>query len=168
MIKRQWLIINDKMRLRPEILFFFFIGTWNLSCSIQWKTITKTMVGSMTAESFLIALIHVTPHKSRVKQTICFNILYYFSILLSTCICILSFLRLFRSSPSEVFLGKNALKICSKFVISIKLLCNFTEIALRHGWSLVNLVHIFRAPFPKKTYGEVLLIILVSKNVTQC
>ena len=45
-----------------------------------------------------------------------------------------------RSSPSEVFLGKDVLEICSKFtgehpyqsVISIKLLCNFFEITFRH------------------------------------
>ena len=46
-----------------------------------------------------------------------------------------------RSSHPEVFLRKIVLKICSKLtgehprqgVISIKLLCNFIEIALRHG-----------------------------------
>ena len=59
-----------------------------------------------------------------------------------------------------MFLGKGVLKICSKFIgehlcwtaISIKLLCNFIEIALRHGCSSVNLLHIFRAPFLKNTY----------------
>ena len=52
---------------------------------------------------------------------------------------------------------KGALKICSKFtaehpsrnVISIKLRFNFIEITLRHGCSSVNLLHIFRTPFPK-------------------
>ena len=65
----------------------------------------------------------------------------------------------------EVFLGKGGLKICSKFtgehpcrsVISIKLLCNFIEITLRHGCSPVNLLHIFRTPFPKNTSGRLLL-----------
>ena len=38
-------------------------------------------------------------------------------------------------------------------VISIKLLCNFIEIAHRHGCSPVNLVHIFRIPFTKNTPG---------------
>ena len=46
-----------------------------------------------------------------------------------------------RSSPPEVFLGKDVLKKCSKFtgnhpcrsVISVKLQSNFIEIALRHG-----------------------------------
>ena len=52
----------------------------------------------------------------------------------------------YRSSTPEVFLGKGVLKISYKFtgknpcwsVISIKLLCNFTEIPLRHGCSPVN------------------------------
>ena len=57
-----------------------------------------------------------------------------------------------RSSHPEVLLGKGVLKICNKCTgdhpcrsaISIKLLCNFIEIALRHGCSPVNLLHIFR------------------------
>ena len=68
-------------------------------------------------------------------------------------------------SPPEVFLGKGALKISSKFtgehlcqrVISIKLLSKFIEITLRHGCSPVNLVHIFRKPFRKNTSGGLLL-----------
>ena len=71
-----------------------------------------------------------------------------------------------RSSHPEVFLEKGVLKICSKFtgvhpcrnVISIKLLCNFIEIALRHGCPPVNLQHIFRKPFSKSTSGRLLLI----------
>ena len=55
----------------------------------------------------------------------------------------------FRSSRPEVFLENDVLKICSKFtgehpcwsLISIKLLCNFIEIALWHGCSAVNLLH---------------------------
>ena len=46
-----------------------------------------------------------------------------------------------RSAPPEVFLGKSVLKICTKFtgehpmrsVVSIKLLCSFIEITVRHG-----------------------------------
>ena len=37
------------------------------------------------------------------------------------------------------------------------MLCNFIEITLLHGCSPVNLLHIFRTPFPKKTSGWMLL-----------
>ena len=67
-----------------------------------------------------------------------------------------------RNSHSGVFLGKRVLKICSKFtgehscrkVISI---WNFTEFTLRQRCFLVNLLHIFRTPFPKHTSGRLLL-----------
>ena len=63
-------------------------------------------------------------------------------------------------------LGKGVLKICSKFTvehpcrsaISIKLQSNVIEITLRYGCFPVNLLHIFRAPFPKNTSGRLLLI----------
>ena len=63
------------------------------------------------------------------------------------------------SSHSEVLLKKAVLKICRKFtgehpcrsIISIKLYCNFVEIAIWHGCSPVNLLHIFRTPFYKNT-----------------
>ena len=66
-----------------------------------------------------------------------------------------------RSSPPDVFLGKGVLKICNKCTgehpsqseISIKLIYNFIEVALRHGCTRVNLLHIFRTPFYKNTYG---------------
>ena len=66
-----------------------------------------------------------------------------------------------RSSPTELFLVKGVLKSDSKFtgeypcrsLISIKLLCNFIENALRHGCSPVSFLHIFRAPFHKNTSG---------------
>ena len=80
-----------------------------------------------------------------------------------------------KSSQPEVLLGKGVLKICSKFtvehpcqsvisiklhqsVISIKLHCIFIEITLWHGCSPVNLLHIFRTPFPRNTFGWLLLI----------
>ena len=34
---------------------------------------------------------------------------------------------------------------------------NFIEITLRHGCSTVNLLHIFRTPFPKNSSGWLLL-----------
>ena len=69
-----------------------------------------------------------------------------------------------RSCRPEVFLGKGVLKICSKCTgehlcrsaISVKLLCNFTEIELSHDCSPVNLSHIFRTPFLKNTSGRLL------------
>ena len=50
----------------------------------------------------------------------------------------------------------------TKFVIQIGLKASFpndtgSAIALRHGCSPVNLLHIFRAPFPKNTSGQLLL-----------
>ena len=72
---------------------------------------------------------------------------------------------IYRSSHPEVFLEKVVLKICSKFtgehpcrsVISIKLLCNFVEITVRHECSPVNLLYIFRTPFLQNTSGWLLL-----------
>ena len=63
----------------------------------------------------------------------------------------------FRSSPPELFLGKNVLKVWSRFteehscrsVILIKLLCNFIEVTFWHVCSHVNLLHIFRIHFSK-------------------
>ena len=65
---------------------------------------------------------------------------------------------LVRSSHPEMFLRKGVLKIWSKFTgkhpcrsaISI---CNFIEIALQHGCSPVNLLHIFWTLFLKNTSG---------------
>ena len=34
---------------------------------------------------------------------------------------------------------------------------NFIEITLRHGCFPINLLHIFRTPFPKNTFGRLLL-----------
>ena len=78
----------------------------------------------------------------------------------------------FRSSCPVVFLRNGVLKICRKFTgehscqsaISIKLPCNFIEVALRHGCSPVNLLHIFRSPFPKNTSGRLLLILVSLTN----
>ena len=71
-----------------------------------------------------------------------------------------------RRSQPEVFLGKVVLKIYNKFtgkhqcrsVISVELQSNFIEIALRHGCSPVNLLHIFRTSFIKNTSEWLLLM----------
>ena len=62
-------------------------------------------------------------------------------------------------SSQGLSLWKGILKIFCKFTehpcqsaISIKLICKFIEITLRHGWS-VNLLHIFTTPFRKNTFG---------------
>ena len=44
-------------------------------------------------------------------------------------------------------------------MISTKLQSNFIEIALRRGCSSVNLLHIFRTPFPNDNSGGLFLII---------
>ena len=70
-----------------------------------------------------------------------------------------------KSSPPEVLLGKVVRKICSKFtgehpcqsVNSIKLPRKFIKITLQRGCSPVNLLHLFRTPFPKNTSGWLLL-----------
>ena len=70
-----------------------------------------------------------------------------------------------RNSPPEMFLLKGVLKICSKCtgehpsqsLISTK--CNnFFKITLRHWCSPVNVLLIFRMPFPKSTSGGLLLL----------
>ena len=45
-------------------------------------------------------------------------------------------------------------------VISIKLLCSVIEITLQHGYSPVNLLHLFRTTFPKNTSRWLLLELL--------
>ena len=78
---------------------------------------------------------------------------------------------MYRSNHLDVLLRKGVLEICSKFtrgqpcrsVISIKLLCKFIKITLRHGYSPVNLLHIFRTPFLKNTSWWSLLNITNSK-----
>ena len=78
--------------------------------------------------------------------------------------------HMFRSSPAEVFLRKGVLKIYSKFTgerpcrsaTSIKLQSNFIEVALQDGCSPINLLHIFRPPFPKNTSEGLFLYVLFS------
>ena len=85
-----------------------------------------------------------------------------------TALCELALSYTIQNQPSTGVLRKIVvLEICSKFtgenpcrsVIPIKLLYNFIEIALCHGCSIVNLLHIFWTPFPKNTSGRLLLTI---------
>ena len=65
----------------------------------------------------------------------------------------------------NVFLWKGILKICCKFtgeglcgtVISINLQSNSVEIILTHGWSPLNLHHIFWKYFYQNTSGGILV-----------
>ena len=83
-----------------------------------------------------------------------------------------------QKQPSRGVLKKGVLKIYSKFTrehpcrsaISVKFQSNFSEIALRHGRSPINLLYIFRTPFPKNTsdglllLGSLLIIKILSKT----
>ena len=94
-----------------------------------------------------------------------FLILHTFPRLITFLVLSVILRSMLRSTRPEVFLGKNVLKICSKFTvehpcrsaISTKFLCNFIEITLRHGCSPVNLQHIFRTTFLKNTSGRLFL-----------
>ena len=56
-----------------------------------------------------------------------------------------------KKQPPRVFLGKGVLKICrslqEKTHAEVRFQSNFIEIALRHGCSPVNLLHIFSSDF---------------------
>ena len=87
-----------------------------------------------------------------------------------------SYFQVFRSSIQEVFLSKGVLKICSKFTgehpcysaISITLQNNFIKSTRWHGCSPVNLLHIFRAPFPKNTSEWLLLKAVFTLKTFNC
>ena len=67
-----------------------------------------------------------------------------------------------RSSRPDIFLGKGVLKTCSKFTGEHpcrSVLCNFIEIILWHGCSLVNLLHIFRTPILNSLNTKVAIIL---------
>ena len=72
----------------------------------------------------------------------------------------------------RLFCQENFFNICGttnlehpyRSVISIKLQSNFIEITLRHGCCPVNLLHIFRTPFPKNTSGWLLLAMVFFVN----
>ena len=98
------------------------------------------------------------------KLTICF---YGLAVKVSKIDKVRTNDSMFRSSHPEVLLGKGVLKICSKFTgkhscqsaISIKLQSKFIEITLWHGYSPVNLLHIFRLLFTENTSGQLHLSI---------
>ena len=117
----------------------FFDNICKLLCISLWSQWSITSVSSYTS-----SFVHLSSF-------------FYLDLSLS--------LLSLRSTHPEVYLGKGVLKICSEFtgedlcrsVIAIKLLCNFIEITLRQLVSPFNLLHIFRALFPKDTSGRLLL-----------
>ena len=78
-----------------------------------------------------------------------------------------TWISIYRNNHLDVFLQKVVMKICNKFteehlcrsVIAIKLLWNFIKTTFRHRYCSINLLHIFRTPFPKNTSGGLLLYI---------
>ena len=76
------------------------------------------------------------------------------------------FTLFFQKQPSRGVLRKRCSENMQQIyrrtpVPKYDLLCNFIEIALRHGCSPVNFLHIFRTPFPKKTSERLLLFIRI-------
>ena len=108
----------------------------------------------------------------------CRKVFWYHSIVHK--LWVFSCILIFRSSRSEVFLGKNVLKIYSKFtgehpyrsVISIKLLWSFIEITLQNTFSLEHLwtaefwiSHVIQNQYiylqPILSSGQIVLITLI-------
>ena len=118
------------------------------SSNVKWSRGTAIKVN-------FISLIHTWRENE-------FSEIFYFSL----------YWGIFTRSPPEVFLRKGVLRISSKFTgehpcqsaILIMLQGNFIEIALRHGCSPVNLLDIFRTPFPKHSPGGLLLNIMSSSR----
>ena len=140
------------------------------------------MINFARAVVFLTSCFHFFVFCKRVIILLYFCLVKYFflemfckKVILSTsqnssentCVGVLSFSEVaeYGSSPPELFLGKGVPKIYSKFtgehpwesVISKKLIWNFIEIALRHRYSPVNLLYIFRALFSQNTSKRLLL-----------
>ena len=95
----------------------------------------------------------------KIQKQLTLSMCDYISVLV---ISIFLGVKMIRSSRPKLFLKKDVLKISSKFTgehpcqsaILIKLQSNLIETTLRHGCSPVNLLHIFRTPFPKNTFMQ--------------
>ena len=126
-------------------LFASLLRQWFYHFKMQSKMLSQLLNSARSCDVFIPKFKHVF-----------FPVGDYF---------ILITMKKIRSSPPGVFLGKGVLKKYRKFrgehpclsVISIKLQNNFIKITLRHGCSPVNLLHIFRTPFPKNTPGWLFL-----------
>ena len=88
-----------------------------------------------------------------------FCVLHVYVSICFTCLCWFTQLCVSEAAVQRCSYRKGVLKIYSKLtgehpcwsMISIKLLCNFIEITIRHGCSPVTLLHIFRTAFLKNT-----------------
>ena len=126
-----------------KIIVKWFDKCWTLGNCIRAWGCSESLNLSPTFEK-----THFTNEQCSIK-------LIHFSILSSKTSRVK-----YRSSRPEVSLRKVVLKICSKFTGEHpcrSAICNFIEIALRHGCSPVNLLHVFEAPFRKNTAGGLLL-----------
>ena len=67
-----------------------------------------------------------------------------------------------------MFLEKGVLKICSNYPKEQQcqsVQSNLIEITLRYEWTLVNLLPFFRKPFPRNTFGGLLLKRLILSKI---
>ena len=97
---------------------------------------------------------------TKLKALKAFSLTIFYSCIVNIKIKISHLIKFveFRSSRREVFLKKGVLKICSKSTGEHPCRSEiFIEIALWHGRSPVNLQHITRMPFLKKTSERLLL-----------
>ena len=81
------------------------------------------MVASIAAESFLIALIHVTPHKSRVKQTLFVLIFFIIFLFYVNMHLHFEFSKIFQKQPIKGVLRKK----CSE---NMQQICYFNKIGM--------------------------------------
>ena len=112
-------------------------------------TVHRLKQGSLVWKTYML-FVSFCVKKNRIPQRkLSLKLISFYDILLLTEAgkwALLRFVSNYRSSPSEVFLGKVVPKICSKFrwehpcrnAISVKLQRNFIEIELRHGCFPVN------------------------------
>ena len=137
------------------------------------KTSIENMC-SLRSCKILIENYFCISHKNKRKRNqeikLLFNKIIYFLAHVRKLILLL-INNIYGSIYPEMLLRKVVLKICRKCtgehqcqsVISIKLLCDVIEIALWHGCSPVNLLHVFRTPFLKNTSGWLLLYTRLKK-----
>ena len=144
------------------------------------KTSIENMC-SLRSCKILIENYFCISHKNKRKRNqeikLLFNKIIYFLAHVRKLILLL-INNIYGSIYPEMLLRKVVPKICRKCtgehqcqsVISIKLLCDVIEIALWHGCSPVNLLHVFRTPFTRNILGWLRLYLfgyLLPRNVKE-